>query len=78
MIKSNYRIIYVTKRQLEKLNALPVGKEIFLSQFYCYLGGEINVLRTNNGLRYVPNAYCHRDSDGLAAIFEVRDDIEPH
>jgi len=39
-INRTSRLIYVTKKQLEKLNALPVGQEIFLSRFYCLLGGD--------------------------------------
>lgn len=42
LIGRTSRTIYVTKKQLKKLNALPLGKEIFLSRFYCFLGGEFH------------------------------------
>jgi hypothetical protein len=57
MINGCCRYIYVTKKQLEKLNALPVGEEISLSRLYCYLGGDFHVLRTKDGLQYMPNPY---------------------
>jgi hypothetical protein len=65
------RPIYVTKKQLAKLNALPVGKEIFLSRCYCLLRGDFHVLRTKSGLQYMPNPYRQRDDEGLAFLFEA-------
>src|SRR5215475_14997297 len=46
MIGNTLRIIHVTPKQLAKLNAIPVGKEVFLSQYYCQIGGDIWVIRT--------------------------------
>lgn len=72
IINRTSRAIYVTKKQLDKLNALPVGREIFLSRFYCLVGGAFHALRTNNGLLYMPNPYSHVEKDdGLAAFYEV-------
>jgi hypothetical protein len=65
MIGNTMRIIHVTPKQLAKLNAIPVGKEVFLSQYYCQIGGDFWVIRTNDGLQYVPGyeASCiHCDS----------------
>jgi len=59
----SYKAIYVTDKQLAHLNRIPVGKEIFLSNFYCLLGGGYWVIRTNNGLRYMPNPYCCSEED---------------
>jgi len=70
-INRTSRLIYVTKKQLEKLNALPVGQEIFLSRFYCLLGGDFHVLRTNDGRQYMPNPHSQRGDEGLAAFFEA-------
>ena len=63
MIGKTLRIIHVTAKQLEKLNALPVGKEVFLSLHYCQIGGDFQVIRTNDGLQYVPNPYRPLESD---------------
>jgi hypothetical protein len=71
MINRTSRNIYVTKKQIEKLNALPVGKEIFLSRFYCYFGGDFHVVRTSNGLQYVPNPWNQRDDEGLGSFYLV-------
>jgi hypothetical protein len=46
--------LYVTKKQLEHLNAIEVGKEVFLSCFYASKGGGCWALRTEDGLMYVP------------------------
>lgn len=46
------RSIHLTKKQLEKLNRIPVGKEVFLSCFYG--GADYWVLRTPDGLQYMP------------------------
>ena len=64
------RRIYVTRKQLAKLNALPVGKEIFLSRAYCLVRGDFHVLRTNHGLQYMPNPHLQRGDEGLVAFFE--------
>jgi hypothetical protein len=63
MIGKSLRIIHVTPKQHEKLNAMPVGKEVFLSQYYCQIGGDFWVIRTNDGLQYVPNPYSLSDGD---------------
>jgi hypothetical protein len=63
MIGKTLRIIHVTPKQLEKLNAIPVGKEVFLSQYYCHIGGDFWVIRTNDGLQYVPNPFTVSDRD---------------
>jgi len=47
-----FRAIRLTKKQLEKLNRIPVGKEVFLSHFYG--GAGYWVLRTPDGLQYMP------------------------
>jgi hypothetical protein len=52
-----FRPILVTPSQLAKLNHLPGGKEIFLTNYYCYRGGEFSVIRTPNGLQYIPSPY---------------------
>ena len=56
-----YRILLVTTRQLAKLNALPIGKEISLSRFYCYSGHQMNVIRTTDGLQFMPSPYHVRE-----------------
>jgi hypothetical protein len=71
IINRTFRFIYVTKRQLAKLNALPVGEEIFLSRFYCLVGGGFHVLRTNHGLQYMPNPHHQRGDEGLSASLET-------
>jgi len=63
MIGKTLRIIHVTPKQLEKLNAIPVGKEVFLRQYYCQIGGGFWVIRANDGLQYVPNPYRVSDAD---------------
>ncbi|HZT34385.1 MAG TPA: hypothetical protein VFA15_00585 [Nitrososphaera sp.] len=71
-IINGIRPIYVTKKQLAKLNALPVGKEIFLSRYYCRLSGDFHVLGTKSGLQYMPNPHRNLgDDDGLTRLFEV-------
>lgn len=69
MIAKTSRIIHVTPKQLEKLNAIPVGKEVFLSQYYCQIGGDFQVIRTKDGLQYVPNRYRPLESD--ASLLEA-------
>jgi hypothetical protein len=72
IINRTYRDIYVTKKQLDKLTALHVGREIFLSRFYCLIGGDFHALRTNNGLQYMPNPHRNVEKDdGLGAFYEV-------
>ena len=44
----------MTKKQLEHLNAIEAGKEVFLSCFYASQGGGCWALRTEDGLMYVP------------------------
>jgi hypothetical protein len=53
--------LYVTKKQLEHLNAIEIGKEVFLSCFYASQGGDCWALRTEDGLMYVP--WMHERSD---------------
>ena len=69
MIAKTSRIIHVTPKQLEKLNAIPVGKEVFLSHYYCQIGGDFQVIRTKDGLQYVPNPYRPLESD--ASLLEA-------
>lgn len=54
--------IWVTHAQLAKLNCVAIGKEIFLSNYYCYFGGNIWVIRSRDGLQYIP--YRHRPDQG--------------
>src|SRR5438874_61301 len=56
-----YRRLLVTPRQLAKLNALPIGKEIFLSMFYCYSGDNMHVIRSRDGLQFMPSPYDTRN-----------------
>jgi hypothetical protein len=63
MIGKTLRVIHVTAKQLERLNAVPVGKEVFLSQHYCHIGRNFWVIRTNDGLQYMPNPYRASDTD---------------
>ena len=58
------RPILVTTAQLAKLDRLPVGKEVFLSRYYCYSGGEFLVIRTSDGLQYMPNPHRGDPTDG--------------
>ena len=51
------RTILVTSAQLVKLNKVPVGKEFFLSRYYCYSHGDFWAIRTRDGLQYMPNPY---------------------
>jgi len=57
------RVIHVTPKQLEKLNSIPVGKELFLSNYYCQIGGDFWAIRTRDGLQYLPNPYCGSQND---------------
>ena len=52
-----YRRLLVTPCQLAKLNALPMGKEISLSMFYCYSGDNMHVIRSRDGLQFMPSPY---------------------
>lgn len=56
-------VIHVTQKQLEKLNSIPSGKEIYLSARYCQLGGDFWVIRTRDGLQYMPNPYSAVQDD---------------
>lgn len=72
VINRTYRKIYATKKQLGKLNRLPAGNEVFLIRFYCLIGGGFHVLRTNEGMQYMPNPYRNVEKDdGLAMFYEV-------
>ncbi len=53
----SFRPIHVTEKQLARLTRIPVGKEVFLSKRYCQIGGDFWVIRTNDGLQYMPSAY---------------------
>ena len=55
--------IYVTDKQLVRLNRTPVGKEVFLSDRYCQIGGSFWVIRTKDGLQYVPNPHGGSQED---------------
>jgi hypothetical protein len=55
--------ILVTPAQLRKLNRLPVGKEISLSKYYCYRGRESRVIRTRDGLQWIPSPYGRNPDD---------------
>ena len=55
--------IYVTRKQLAKLNSIPVGTEVFLSRRYCQLGGDFWAIRTRDGLQYMPSPYSASGSD---------------
>lgn len=70
------RPIYVTDKQLAHLNRIPVAREIFLSNFYCHIGGDFWVIRTNDGLQYMPNPNPHcgsqTDIQILESFFERR------
>jgi hypothetical protein len=59
MIAKTLRIIHVTPKQLEKLNAIPVGKEVFLSQYYCQIGGDFQVIRPMMAFNTYPTHTGH-------------------
>jgi hypothetical protein len=61
-------VIHVTPKQLEKLNSIPSGEEIYLSARYCQLGGAFWVIRTTHGFQYMPNPY--RASNGDIPLLE--------
>jgi hypothetical protein len=57
------KVIYVTDKQLARLNAVPVGKEVFLSNAYCMIGSGW-VIRTVDGLQHMPfPSGASRDED---------------
>ncbi|HEY1469445.1 MAG TPA: hypothetical protein VGF61_10405 [Candidatus Acidoferrum sp.] len=58
-----FRPILVTPAHLAKLNSAPVGKELFLSRYYCYNGGDFRAIRTKDGLQYMPSPYHGDPSD---------------
>jgi hypothetical protein len=60
----------VTKKQLEHLNAIEVGKEVFLSHFYASQGGDCWALRTEDGLMYVPRM-CEHSDEGVEWLKEL-------
>jgi hypothetical protein len=64
------RPILVTGAQLAKLNRLPLGTEVFLSRFYCYRGGDCRVIRTKDGLQWVPSPYG-TNADDLRILEEL-------
>jgi len=55
--------IHVTRKQLAKLSSIPVGKEVFLSRYYCQIGGGFWAIRTRDGLQYMPSPYSASGSD---------------
>jgi hypothetical protein len=56
-----FKAVYLTPRQLQKLNAIPMGKELFLSRFYCHFGCDIWVIRTRDGLQFMPSPFHTRE-----------------
>jgi hypothetical protein len=66
--------LYVTKKQLEHLNAIEVGKEVFLSCFYASKGGDCWALRTEDGLMYVPRMNERSDEgvEWLKKLYAIR------
>lgn len=68
------KIIYVTAKQLIGLNKIPVGKEVFLSDRYCHISGGFWVIRTIDGLQYMPfpNVTSDHDVSMLEEILNVK------
>ena len=58
--------ILVTPAQLRRLNRLPIGKEIFLSNYYRYRGPENWVIRTHDGLQWMPSPHRRDEGDDWA------------
>lgn len=58
-----FKIIHLTKKQLARLNKLTPGKEVFLSHAYCHVNGGFWVIRTENGLQYMPFPHCGSAED---------------
>jgi len=56
-------VIHVTPKQLEKLNSISVGKEFFLSNYYCQIAGDFWAIRTRNGIQYLLNPYSASQDD---------------
>jgi len=50
MVGGTVTVVYATLKQLEKLNSILLGKEIFLSSRYCQIGGGFWVVRTSTDL----------------------------
>jgi hypothetical protein len=65
----SFMTIHVTNKQLARLNRTPVGKEIFLSNRFCQIGGGFWAIRTNDGLHYMPNP--HRGTQEDVRILEA-------
>jgi len=57
------RIIFVTQKQLANLNSIAVGQEVFLSHRYCQIGGDFWVVRTTEGLQYIPSPHAASEAD---------------
>jgi len=68
-----FKEIHLTKKQLEKLNRIPVGKEVFLSNFYG--GAGYWVLRTPDGLQYMPFMFGS-GSEGTKWLEKLVTDLE--
>jgi len=60
LIGNTLRIIHVTPRQLEKLNAIPVGKEVFLSQYYCRSEGTFGLFGLTTAFNTYRTATAYR------------------
>ena len=60
--------ILVTPAQLANLNRVTVGTEFFLSRRYCYRSDAFWVIRTRDGLQYMPNP--HKGSVNDAHLLE--------
>ncbi len=69
--------IHVTDKQLARLNRIPVGKEVFLSKRYCQIGGDFWVIRSKDGLQYMPNAYPGT-KEGIGILESMLGDQRPH
>ena len=54
MIGKTLKIIHVTPKQLEKLNAIPIGKEVFLSLYYCQIGGTFRLFGPRTAFNTYP------------------------
>ena len=72
-----FRPIHVTEKQLVHLNRIPVGQEVFLSNRYCQIGGDFWVIRTKDGLQYMPNFYPG-SKEGIGILEAMLGDQRPH
>jgi hypothetical protein len=68
MCGGTLRSILVTPVQLANLNRVTVGTEFFLSRRYCYSADAFWVIRTKDGLQYMPNP--HHGSANDAHLLE--------